>query len=62
MCEAAGSSAFVTAQSLVEVSRYDEKLPSIPESNRSCARGFKVYVGSKAHHTRMSCLNLCWCL
>ena len=27
MCEAAGSSAFVTAQSLVEVSKNDEKLP-----------------------------------
>ena len=37
MCVTAGSSAFVTAQSLVEVSKNDEKLPSIPESNKSCA-------------------------
>ena len=37
MCVAAGSSALLTAQTLVEVSKKDEKLASVLECNRSHA-------------------------
>ncbi len=37
MCVAAGNSAFLTAQTLVEVSKNDEKLASVLDSNRSHA-------------------------